>query len=315
MSSSPKVLTVTLNPAIDVSTSVDELTHEHKLRCAAVQRDPGGGGVNVARVLGRFDVDCRALYVAGGILGRLLQRLLAHDGVRSIPIEVEAETRESFTVLERSSGREYRFVLPGPSLEPRHWQACLDRIAAIEPMPDWLVASGSLPPGAPDDFYARLARIAREQRCRMVLDASGPALAAALAEGVYFAKPNLREMRELTGEPLETEDSWFAAAASFVDQGKAEIVALTLGHRGALLVADGLRLWADALQVEIAGTVGAGDSFVASFLARLAGGADIEQAFRYGMAGGTAALLEAGTSLAAPDDVERLARLVALRRA
>ncbi len=186
--------------------------------------------------------------------------------------------------------------------------------ASIEPVPDWLVASGSLPPGVPDDFYARLARIAREQRCRMVLDASGQALAAALDEGVYFVKPNLREMRELTGEPLETEDSWFAAAERFVDEGKAEIVALTLGHRGALLVADGLRLRADAIRVEIAGTVGAGDSFVASFLAKLAGGADIEQAFRYGVAGGTAALLEAGTSLASPDDVERLAGLVELQQ-
>ena len=313
MTSSPKILTVTLNPAIDVATSVAELTHELKLRCAAVQRDPGGGGVNVARVLARFDVDCRALYMAGGFLGRLLQRLLAQDGVRSIPIEVDAETRESFTVLERSSGREFRFVLPGPSLEASDWRACLDRVAAIEPVPDWLVASGSLPPGAPDDFYARLARIAREQGSRMVLDASGPALAAALEEGVHFVKPNLREMRELTGEPLETEDSWVSAAARIVDEGKAEIVALTLGHRGALLVADGRRLRAEAIPVAIAGTVGAGDSFVASFLARLAVGAGIDEAFRYGVAGGTAALLEAGTSLASPDEVERLARLVELR--
>ncbi len=307
------ILTVTLNPSVDVSATTEKVTTEHKLRCTDVRRDAGGGAINVARVLKRFDADCRALYPAGGILSRLLRQLLEEDGIASMALDIAEETRESFTVLERGSGREFRFVLPGPELAAPEWQACLDRVAQITPPPGYVVASGSLPPGAPDDFYARLARIVRGGGSRMVLDASGAALAAALKEGVYLVKPNLRELRELTGEPLEREEDWAAAAGDLVKAGKAEVVALSLGHRGALLAARDVCLRAPALQVKIASTVGAGDSFLAAMVWRLASGGELADAFRYGVAAGTAALLAPGTSLAHRDDTERLARRVELQ--
>lgn len=308
------ILTVTLNPSIDVSTTTPTVTTEHKLRCTEALRDAGGGGINVARVLKRFGAPCRALYPAGGTLGTLLRRLLEREGVESETLEIRDETRESFTVLESSSGREFRFVLPGPELSPCEWQACLECVAAISPAPSYLVASGSLPRGAPDDSYARLARIARDRGSRMVLDASGPALACALEEGVYLVKPNLRELRELTGEALDDEAEWARAAEELVSKDKAEVVALSLGHRGALLTAKATLLRADALRVRIASTVGAGDSFVAAMVWQLAGGASLETAFRHAIAGGTAALLAPGTSLAHKEDTERLARQVELRR-
>ena len=307
------ILTVTLNPSIDVSAATQAVTSEHKLRCTDVRRDPGGGAINVARVLKRFGADCRALYPAGGILGRLLRRLLDDEGIDSMALDIAAETRESFTVLERASGREFRFVLPGPQLERTEWQSCLDAVAAMPQAPAYVVASGSLPPGAPEDFYARLARLARERGSRMVLDASGPALAAALEAGVYLGKPNLRELRELAGQPLEREDEWAAAADALVSSARAEVVALSLGHRGALLAARGMLVAAPAIPVKIASTVGAGDSFLAALVWRLASGARLEEAFGYGVAGGTAALLAPGTSLAHKDDTERLVQAVALR--
>ncbi len=229
-------------------------------------------------------------------------------------MEIASETRESFTVLERSSGREFRFSLAGPALAPAEWRAALERIRELREPPAYLVASGSLPPGAPDDFYARLARFARSRGSRMVLDAPGPAAAAALEEGVYLFKPNLRELRELTGQGLEDESAWREAAAELVSSRKAEVVALSLGHRGALLAARGLRLRAAALPVSIASTVGAGDSFLAAMVWRLAAGDGLEEAFRYAVAGGTAALLAPGTSLAHKDDTERLVRKVSLER-
>jgi 6-phosphofructokinase 2 len=306
------ILTVTLNPSIDISAVTEKVTPEHKLRCSDVRRDAGGGAINVARALHRFGADCRALYPAGGVLGRLLRTLLDAEGVAGIAFEIASETRESFTVLERSSGREFRFALAGPQLAPAEWQAALERIRDLGEAPAYLVASGSLPPGVPDDFYARLARFARERGSRMVLDTSGPALAAALEEGVYLFKPNLRELRELTGQPLEDQSAWSEAAAELVSSGKAEVVALSLGHRGALLAAQGLRLRAAAIPVRIASTVGAGDSFLAAMVWRLAAGAGLEEAFRYAVAGGTAALLAPGTSLAHKDDTERLVSKVRL---
>jgi 6-phosphofructokinase 2 len=310
---SASILTVTLNPSIDVSATTQTVTTEHKLRCTDVRRDAGGGAINVARVLTRLGADCRALYPAGGSLGRLLRRLLDEDGIASIALDIAAETRESFTVLERASGREFRFVLSGPQLARAEWQVCLDRVAAMPEPPGYIVASGSLPPGAPEDFYARLARIAKDCGARMALDASGEALAAALDEGVYLVKPNLRELRELTGQTLETEQAWASAAGDVVASGGAQVVALSLGHRGALLAANGVRLRAPALPVKIASTVGAGDSFLAAMVWRLASGASLEDAFRYAVAGGTAALLAPGTSLAHKDDVERLVGRVELQ--
>lgn len=308
---SAAILTVALNPSIDVSAVAESVTPEHKLRCSDTRRDPGGGAINVARVLQRFGARCTALFPAGGALGRLLRSLLEAEGVPAASFDIAGETRESFTVLERSSGREFRFVLAGPRLAPHEWQACLDRVAALPRAPAFVVASGSLPPGVPEDFYARLARVARGRGSRMALDASGPALAAALEAGVDLVKPNLRELRELTGEPLESEEDWGRAAQELVAAGKARIVALSLGHRGALLAAEGVRLRAGAIAVPIASTVGAGDSFLAAMLWRLADGAPLEEAFRYAVAGGTAALLSPGTSLAHKGDTERLARLVA----
>jgi 6-phosphofructokinase 2 len=307
------ILTVTLNPSIDVSAATQTVTTEHKLRCTDVRRDAGGGAINVARVLKRLGADCQALYTAGGVLGQMLRRLLEEDGISSIALDIADETRESFTVLERASSREFRFVLSGPQLAQAEWQACLDRLAAIAEPPAYVVASGSLPPGAPEDFYARLARIVGARGSRMVLDASGQALAAALEEGVYLVKPNLRELRELTGQPLEAEEEWADAAAGLAVSGKAQVVALSLGHRGALLAAQNVRLRAPAIPVKIASTVGAGDSFLAAMVWRLASGRSLEDAFRYGIAGGTAALLAPGTSLAHREDIERLAIKVELQ--
>ena len=205
-----------------------------------------------------------------------------------------------------SSGHDYRFVLPGPALTAREWQACLDFVSALNLPPRYLVASGGLPPGVPDDFYVRLARLARARSSLVVLDTSGPALAAALAEGVYLVKPSLRELRELTGRPLSTELQWREAAQQIIQDGQAQIVALSLGEEGALLVTADKVLRARSVPVKVESTIGAGDSFVGGLIWALNRHADLEQAFRYGMAAGAAALLTAGTALCQAADVERL---------
>ena len=306
------ILTVTMNPSIDVSASTGKVAPVRKLRCTDVRRDPGGGGINVARVVKRLGGHCRALYPAGGLAGSLLHRLLDEEGIASIPIDVAADTRESFTILEEANGDQYRFVLPGAPLSEEEWRACLDRMAALTDPPDYIVASGSLPPRVPDDFYARLAHIAGSIGARMILDASGPALAAALEAGVHLVKPNLRELRDLTGLPLDREPEWERTAEMLVRSGKADVVALTLGDHGALLVSRNTHLRAPAVPVKIASSVGAGDSFLAAMVWCLSSGENIEEAFRYGIAAGTAALLTPGTELARKDDIDRLYGQVAL---
>lgn len=306
------IVTLTINPAVDISTEADRIEPTSKLRCDSPRYDAGGGGINVARVVHRLDGTCRALYPAGGNLGDLLRHLLDKEGVASIAVPVAIETRISFSALDRASRQQYRFVLPGLALAESEWQACLDELAALRPAPAWVVASGSLPPGVPTDFFARVARVAMTLGARLVLDTSGPALAAALGSGVYLMKPNLRELAELTQQALRSEADWREAAAALVRQGKAQAIALTLGHQGGLLATQNACLRAPVLDVEVVSAIGAGDSFLAAMVWRLEAGDSMESAFRWGMAAGTAALITPATELCRKADVERLHRQVQL---
>ena len=156
----PKIVTLTPNPAIDLSTAVERVVPSLKLRCAQPRRDPGGGGVNVARVVKRLGGDVEAILPVGGFTGELLRRLLEKEGISSCLIKAQAETREDFSVTERGTGSQYRFVLPGEPRRESEWRKCLEALGARKP--SFVVGSGSLPPGVPDDFYARAAAIARK---------------------------------------------------------------------------------------------------------------------------------------------------------
>ena len=309
------IVTITPNPAVDLSTSVERIVPVSKLRGTSQRRDPGGGGINVARVIKRLGGDVSAIYSVGGVTGELLRKLLDKAGVASRTFAIAEETREDFFVSEISTGQPYRFILPGPRLSESEWQECLRLLSGIEPFPRFVVASGSLPDGVPDDFYARVARIAKQRGARMILDTSGRALAEAVAEGVDLIKPNLREMRELAGSEPSNANEWEAAARALVHSGKVAVIALTMGHLGAVLVTRDQVLRAQPLPVTPVSAVGAGDSFLGALIWRLAAGADLRKSFRQAVAAGAAALLNPGTELCRPDDVKRLAEQVILKAA
>jgi 6-phosphofructokinase 2 len=304
------IVTITPNPAVDLSTSVEKVLPVHKLRGLWQRRDPGGGGINAARVIKRLGGDASAVYPVGGVTGDLLVKLLDKEGITSLTFPIAAETREDFFVTEISTHQPYRFILPGPQLDESEWQACLRLLSAIEPFPRYLVASGSLPGGVPDDFYARLAAIAKQRHASFILDTSGPALAAAVAERVDLIKPNLREMRELIGHEPSDAIEWEAAAKALVHSGKAATIALTMGHLGAALVTRDLVLRAAPLAITPVSAVGAGDSFLGALVQGLASGTGLERCFRQAVAAGAAALLNPGTELCRPDDMKRLAAQV-----
>jgi 6-phosphofructokinase 2 len=309
------IVTITPNPAVDLSTTVERIVPIAKLRGTSRQRDAGGGGINVARVITRFGGDVTALYPVGGATGGLLRQLLDREGVVSRTCPTMEETREDFFVRETATGQPYRFILPGPTLSESEWQACLDLLVGLDPFPRYVIGSGSLPDGVPADFYARVARIAHQHGAQMILDTSGPALSAAVAEGVDLIKPSLREMRELAGGELTDAATWELAAIALVASGKVTTVALTMAHLGAILVTRDRVLRAQPLVIEPVSAVGAGDSFLGVLIHRLAAGAALDDAFRWAVAAGAAALLSAGTALCHPDDVRRLAAEVVLQSA
>jgi 6-phosphofructokinase 2 len=310
----PQLVTLTMGPAIDVSTAVERVVPAHKLRCDRVRRDPGGGGVNVARVAARLGLRVTAIYPAGGHGGRLLRRLIEAEGIESAAVAAAGETRHNFAVFERESGEQFRFLLPAEPLRPRDWRSCLASLAKVGPNADFVCASGSLPPGVPDDFYARVARLVAGWGGNFALDTSGPALQAGIEAPVRLIKPSLNEMRALMGEALDGEAARVNACRALIARGNVAAVALTLGPDGALLVTRDAAWRAAPLPIRPLSTVGAGDSFFGAMLSALAEGMTLEDAFRRGVAGGTAALLAAGTGLAEPAELNRLLPMVAIER-
>jgi 6-phosphofructokinase 2 len=301
-----QIVAITLNPSIDISTSVDRLMPLRKLRCATPRFYPGGGGVNVARVAVRFGADVELIYPTGGATGQLLRRMIDREGIPNLAIDLAAETREDFTVLEEATGAEYRFVLPGPRFEESEWRRCLEAIENLQAHPAFVVASGSLPPGVPSDFYAWIARLARRMGARFVVDSSGMALVAALHEGAYLLKPNLKELSELTPVEFDDDESLIAASRQLIARNFAEVVALTLGDFGALLVMRDRAWRAHAPQVEFVSAVGAGDSFLGVLLWGLANDRSMPEALRYAVAAGAAAVQSPGTALCERAEVEQL---------
>ena len=307
-------MTITPSPAIDVSTSIGKIAPFSKLRCAAPRREPGGGGINVARVITRLGGDVVALYPAGGATGQLLHALMDREDVVSLTVPTLEETREDFTIIETATEQQFRFVMPGARLAEQEWQRCLDLMTSIAPQPTFIVASGSLPPDVPDDFFARAARIAKKVSARFVVDTSGLPLVEALREGVYLIKPNLREFQELTGVHSAEIDTLAAAGRDLIKRGLVTIIALSLGRDGALLIAQDDVLRAKASPVKAVSDVGAGDSFLGAMVWSLARDGDLDHALRYGVAAGSAAVLNAGTELCKKADVERIVSSVTVRR-
>ncbi len=307
------IVTLTINPAIDIFVNVERVESTRKLRCSPPKRDPGGGGINVARVAHRLGGDVLAIYPIGGQIGKLLQRLVEREDIESLVTPSHVETRENFTAYEESTGEQYRFVLPGSPLHRAEWEACLDKLATLARKPRFVVLSGSLPPGVPDDFYARAIRHAKALGAATVVDSSSAALKAALAEGVTLVKPNLVELRDYLGARLDSESEQLAACRNLVKEKRAEIVALTLGEDGALLVT-GSQAWrATPLAIEAVSAVGAGDSFLGGLVAAVAAGKPLDEAFRAAVAAASAAVRTPGTGLCQPHDVKNLLPKVEIR--
>ncbi|HVC56974.1 MAG TPA: 1-phosphofructokinase family hexose kinase [Stellaceae bacterium] len=299
------VVTLTMNPALDIATAVDRLVPTHKLRCAAPRYDPGGGGINVARAVHALGGEALAIFPAGGAAGEMIRRLLREEGVVHDAVAIAGFTRESLAIEERASGEQYRFILPGPEIGEADQQRCLDRLGEAAAGADYIVASGSLPPGVAENFYARVAALARAHGKRLVLDTSGAALKMA-GHGSYLLKPSLRELEDLTGHQIRSERQEEQAARELIEQGRSEVIVLSLGARGAVLVSREETTRFPTIPVKATSTVGAGDSMLAGILVGLTRGLELREAVGFGMAAGAAALLGSGTQLCRLGDVERL---------
>ena len=296
-----RLITLTLNPALDLAADAEAVVHTHKIRMQHEHADPGGGGVNVARVLHELGADTLAIVCAGGASGRVLEEMLDEAGVPRRSVSIVGRTRVSLNVLDRASNLEYRFVPEGPTLSDAEWRRVLDEMERVEG--DWLIASGSLPHGVPVDGYAQIAVIAARRGLRFALDTSGDPLRAALGHGIELAKPSLGELEHLVGRALPDAAAQEAEAVALVCAGAARMMAVTRGADGAFLATRDGVVCQPAMRVDVHTAVGAGDAFLAGLLFGLSRGESRESALAWGTAAGAAAIACAGTARLRREDV------------
>jgi 6-phosphofructokinase 2 len=299
------IVTLTLNPALDVSVEVDRITPGMKLRTGAPRIEPGGGGINAARAIVHLGGEATALFVAGGEFGRRLKRLVDAEGVRGRALQVDGETRESFTAFDRSTGEQFRFVLPGPALSASDARRCVEAVGQASAGGGYVIASGSLPPGVPGDFYADVVRTAHAAGAVTVLDGPGAALAPALEAQPYLIKPNWREFDELIGNDAEDDTERERAAERIVRDGGAEVVVVTLGAEGSRVTTREGHVRLHPPHVHPVSAVGAGDSFAGAMTLALSRGRGLIEACRYGVAAASATQIAPGTALCRLEDTER----------
>ena len=304
-----QIVTITFNPCIDKTAAVPQLIPEKKLSCTEPRFEPGGGGINVARAIRKLGGEATAIYPSGGYTGKFFNDLLAKENIPAVIIEIENSLRENVIVVEESSNKQFRFGFPGAKLLEQEWQQCIDAIGKISNA-EFLVASGSLPEGVPDDIFARLATISKKKNLKLVVDTSKAALRHAANEGVFMLKPNVNELSSLLGKKQLRRTEVARAATKIIEKGSCEVLLVSLGEEGAMLFTRDDQLQVSAPKVEKKSTVGAGDSMVAGFVLNLSQGKNFEDALRYGVACGTAATMRPGTELCNKKDADALYQII-----
>lgn len=301
----PSVVTLTFNPCIDKNITAPKLVPEKKLRCAKPILSPGGGGINVARVMRKLGSPVSAIYLTGGSTGELLTSLLMDEQVDVIPVPIEAETRESWIVNEKSTGNQYKFIMPGPDVNESETELCLQKLEEL-PGIRFIVVSGSMPDSIPKTTSKRIAEIASKKKAKLIIDCSGEALVQAVRERAYIIKPSISELATLIHAFSLNADTPHDAGKLLISLGYCEVVIISMGAAGALLITGNTEKEIPAPPIIRKSTSGAGDSLVAGIVHSLLQGKDLEASVQFGVACGSAATSHAGTAVFSKEDAFRL---------
>jgi 6-phosphofructokinase 2 len=298
------IITLTVNPALDKSTHFKGLVPEQKIRCDEPRFDAGGGGINVSKAISRLGGISMAVFTSGGPTGKMLEELVAKEAIAFEAVAVQSWTRESFVAVDDNTNSQYRFGFTGGKISEEESNRILEIVAALNQK--FLVASGSLNEGLSADFYSKIAEIAKKSNAKLIVDTSGDALKKVLEVGVYMIKPNVGELAKLIGvERLELGEV-NQAAKQIIAKGGAQIVVVSLGPQGAVLVTKDLFEFVPAPNVAKKSTVGAGDSMVGGMVWALSQNKSLREVIRWGVACGSAATMNEGTQLFKFEDAKRL---------
>lgn len=299
-----QIITLTLNPSLDKSTHFTGLVAEQKIRCEKPRYDAGGGGINVSKAIAKLGGNSLCIHTSGGSAGKMLEELIQKEGIENNVIPTQNWTRENFIAFENTNKAQYRFGFPGNALLEDEKEAVIEIIKELKA--DYLVISGSLNEGLPTDFYQQIAETAKASGIKVIVDTSGEPLRKVLEKGVYLIKPNIGELAKLIGVERLALPEVEKAAKTLIEKGGAEVVVVSLGAEGAILVSKDKTEFVNAPKVEKKSTVGAGDSMVGGMVWALSQNKPLKEVLLWGVACGTAATMNEGTQLFKKEDAERL---------
>ncbi|NRD23616.1 1-phosphofructokinase family hexose kinase [Winogradskyella litoriviva] len=292
------IVTLTINPALDKSATIDQLIPEQKLKCKAIQFQAGGGGVNISRVLHTLGVKNSCMFTYGGDTGKTLKSLLEDEQLEIKPILVDAWTRENLAIVDAKTDLQYRFGMPGEALTSTEINILKDTLNKTVTDGSMFVMSGSIPDNMPSDFYIQLIDSLQAKNVKIIIDTSGGALKSSLKKPVFLMKPNQGELAELAGKDFLTKPEQEAFAMHLINSNQAEYVVVSLGARGAFLASKSGIFYQNTPSVKVKSTIGAGDSMVAGLVYAIAQGWSSKDILKWGVVCGVATTMTGGTNLA-----------------
>jgi 1-phosphofructokinase len=304
------IYTITLNPALDRTLWIERIRDDVSNRILEEHSYAGGKSIDVSRVLKNLGIDNSALGFVGGFAGRELEGRLLNAGVQTDFVRVSGETRTNIIIHETETGRQLNFNARGPEIKPSEMMQLVEQIEALS-QPEIVAIGGSLPLGVNPEIHHKIITLLKKRQAKVVLDVDGEALRQGIKALPTVIKPNIHELSELVGRDLKGLDEMLVAARE-INKSGVEIVLVSMGAKGILLVANGQEYHAVPPAVDVKSTVGAGDSSVAGFISGLARGKDLNECLTYAVAAGTATTLSQGTALAQNEDFQRILKQVKL---
>ena len=305
------IYTVTLNPALDKEYHVAELLPNAVLRAASVKVDFGGKGFNIVRMLTALGSPCLALGFIGGHTGQVLREGLEGIGIPTDFVQVEEETRTNISIVNDKDSTYYKVNEAGPRVSEREVEALLRKVEGLVRPDDWWVLAGSLPRGVPSDIYARLIKLIRLSGAWAALDSSGEAFRLGCAAGPFLVKPNLEEIAQITAVDVADAAGISRAVNSVHKLGVQNILLSAGGEKS--ICSDGMRMWSGKPpHIEEKNPTGAGDAMLGAVIDQLSRGTPLNEAYRWGLAAGSAAAALPGTGMPARAQVQALIKQVVI---
>jgi 6-phosphofructokinase 2 len=306
------IVTITLSPCLDKSTTVDKFVPEKKLKCSYPMLEAGGGGINVSRALRNFKTDSFCIYIAGGYTGRILNNLVYHEQLNASPVPSDLYTRENFIVFENQTHLQFRFGMPVNPITQKEWKTVIRRLNTVKAK--YLVLSGSIWPYVDDEFYLELNKYVKRNNTHFIVDTAGIPLKTILRSGAFLIKPNQNEFSQLFGTKTLTPEQIIVKAKQLVHKGVIQNILVSLGEAGAVLINEGGAFEFTPPKLEVKSTVGAGDTMVAGIVYQLREGRNIVDAIKFGIASGSATTINSGMQLASLEQANKMLKKVKVKK-